>query len=301
MKKVLVIHYSQTGQLSEIVKNFCKPLEGLVDLEFQEVKPTQPFPFPWTNASFFDLMPECVTEQPISIEKLELNHSKYDLIILGYSPWFLSPSLPTTSLFFDENFKSVLNRTKVITLIGSRNMWINSNEKIRKKIKENGGIHIGNVALSDKNNNQISAFTIIHWLFKGKKTKKWGVFPKPGISDKEIKEVEEEGTVLRQLIEFDNLDNFQSDMLALNKMKIPTDIWFIESKAKKIFRIWADLILKKGTTKKKRKVWVKVYQYYLVFALFIVAPILFVIFNIFVRPFVFRKIREDKQRILNLS
>ena len=26
---------------------------------------------------------------------------KYDLVILGYQPWFLSPSIPTTSLLED--------------------------------------------------------------------------------------------------------------------------------------------------------------------------------------------------------
>jgi hypothetical protein len=48
MKKVLILYYSQTGQLTEVVKSFAKPLEidENVELVYQAIEPKKAFPFP---------------------------------------------------------------------------------------------------------------------------------------------------------------------------------------------------------------------------------------------------------------
>ena len=92
MKKVLVITYSQSGQLDEIVGNIIKPLYDEVEMFYEKLKPIPDYPFPWTDMTFWDAMPESVRMIPSELEPLNIDVSKtYDLIILGYPIWFFSP------------------------------------------------------------------------------------------------------------------------------------------------------------------------------------------------------------------
>ena len=57
MKKVLVLYYSQTGQLTDVVKSFAAPLEvdENVEVVYQNIEPKTPYPFPWGYLEFFDI------------------------------------------------------------------------------------------------------------------------------------------------------------------------------------------------------------------------------------------------------
>src|ERR1700753_3342459 len=118
-KKILAIYYTQTGQLGDIVNNFMLPFEQAgFTVEKVIINPVTKFTFPWSSDSFFDAMPESVLSKPTELEPFVLKETKYDLIVLGYQPWFLSPSIPTTSLLENESFKKALDNTPVITIIG---------------------------------------------------------------------------------------------------------------------------------------------------------------------------------------
>src|SRR5262245_19155860 len=60
MKRILVIHYSQTGQLTEVVRAFVGPLLEAPDVEvvFETLAPERPYPFPWPFLQFLDAFPE---------------------------------------------------------------------------------------------------------------------------------------------------------------------------------------------------------------------------------------------------
>lgn len=300
MKKVLTIHYSQSGQLTEIVQNFSNELTN-VDCEHVIIKPKSPFPFPWKTDVFFDIMPDCVLEKPHELEPFELKHDQYDLIIFAYQPWFLSPSIPATSLLKHEKFKTILKDTPVVTLIGSRNMWLNSQESVKKLIKESKGILVGNIALEDKTSNLISVITILHWMLTGKKTKKWGIFPKPGVSDEDIKNVSIYGKLLNDHLHSNQLNSYQDSVIKNKGVSIKTGILFIEGKAKKIFNIWAGLIEKKTANGKRRTFWVNAFKYYLLFVLFIVSPILLIFYYIFILPFTMASVIRKKRYFMGVD
>lgn len=293
--KILAINYSQSGQLDEIIENFISALSSAtVDrIKFSTEKK---FDFPWTVPTFFDTMPECVKEIPTSVSKINYQYEKYDLILFGYQPWFLSPSIPTTSLLKDPIFKSFLKNTPVITIIGSRNMWLNSQESVVKMIQEANGRIIGNLPLVDRSSNIFSAASILHWMLTGKKERKWGIFPMPGISEEDIKGSSKFGEILNQSIKNDSLHNFQSELVMANGLSINTNILFIEGRAKSIFKIWANLILKKESQGKKRSFWVSFFKYYLVIALFVVSPFVVLIYNLLIRPFTGKSIRDKKKK-----
>src|SRR4051812_23280324 len=93
MKKVLVVYFSQSGQQLKILKSLLKPFEGNCEIHFEKLKPLIPFPFPWKSFEFFNIFPETFAEQSIELIPIsEKARSDYDLIIIGYQPWFLSPS-----------------------------------------------------------------------------------------------------------------------------------------------------------------------------------------------------------------
>lgn len=299
MKKVLTIHFSQSGQLTEIVTNFTNELKD-VEFENQLVVPVEKFPFPWTTPVFFDKMPETVLEIPIEIEDIQYNHEKYDLIILGYQPWFLSPSMPITAILNNEKFKTIVKDTPVITLIGSRNMWLNSQESIKSLLKKSGGRLVGNVVLADKSSNLIGVITILHWMLKGEKTRKWGIFPKPGVSDEDIQSVAKFGVFANQALETADYSQLQNQIIDNDGVYVNTNILFIEERAKKLFIIWANLILKK-TKNGKRSFWVNAFKYYLIFVLFVVSPILLLIFNLLILPFTFSSVKKKKRYFQHLE
>tara|TARA_B110000285_G_scaffold119810_1_gene135563 strand:+ start:1338 stop:2246 length:909 start_codon:yes stop_codon:yes gene_type:complete len=296
--KILVIHYSQTGQLTEILDNLTAPFDGTEhELDHVRFSPDPNFDFPWSKSSFFEAMPDCVLSKGCTIAPFKVGHAKYDLVIFGYQPWFLSPSIPTHGILDDSTFQNAIKDTPVITVIGARNMWINAHKEVSKRIKESGGEHIGNIPLIDRNSNLLSAVSIMHWMFKGTKNKKWGLFPKPGISDKDIAEAGEFGVVIKNYVKNRDAD-LQQSILSLEKINIHWTIVFIEKKAKRLFKIWANIIVKKGTTPLKRKRWLLVFRFYLIFALFVVSPIILTIYTLLIRPFVLKRERQEKRLIL---
>jgi hypothetical protein len=294
MRKILVVNYSQTGQLHEIIDQFLLPFSS-DDVERVQLHPATPFVFPWTTDEFFDKMPECVLEEPIELKPVHYSENRYDLIVLGYQPWFLSPSLPVTAILKDAFFKRLMKDTPVVTIIGGRNMWLNSQESVKKLILAAGGKLVGNIPLMDRTSNLISAVTILHWMQTGRKDRKWGMFPLPGVSREDINNGARFGEIVKGAFEKQNYTHLQRDILATGLIEIPTDILFIEQRAKKLFRIWASFIKKKGTTPEKRKRLVTFFKYYLLIALFMVAPILLFVYNLLVAPFTRNTIKKKKE------
>jgi len=92
------------------------------------------------------------------------------------------------------------------------------------------------------------------------------------------------------------LNNYQNELVKAKGLIINTNILFIEGRAKTIFKIWANLILKKESQGKKRSFWVSFFKYYLVIALFVVSPFVVLIYNVLIRPFTGKSIREKKKK-----
>ena len=169
-KKILVIYYTQSGQLEDILNNFTAPLVKAGHIvEKVRVHVAKDYPFPWNGKAFFSVMPDCVLSVPTTLKPFQLKENKYDLIILGYQAWFLSPSIPVNSILQDPSVKAVLKDTAVVTITGARNMWISAMERIKKTLKNSEAKLVGSVALYDKHHNFISFITIFYWMFKGKK------------------------------------------------------------------------------------------------------------------------------------
>jgi len=291
-KKVLAIYFTQSGQLEEIIDSFISPLiESGISVEKVRVRPHTEYPFPWTGEKFFSVMPDCVLGVPTELESFQLKENGYDLIILGYQAWFLSPSIPSNSILNHDSFRNVAKNTPVITITGARNMWISAMERIKKSLHDMGARLVGNIALVDRHTNLVSFVTIFHWMFSGKKDRYLNIFPKPGVSDEDILHAKVFGSIVREHLDKGEWDGMQAELVEQKAVRIKYNLMFIESKANRIFALWARFIGKR----KKRTAWLVVFKYYLLIALFIAAPIILTVDAIFFKPFLSGRIKKQKQ------
>jgi len=187
--------------------------------------------------------------------------------------------------------QNILKDTPVITVTGARNMWITAMERIKKILKNSGAKLVGSIALVDKHHNFISFITIFYWMFKGKKERLLNIFPKPGVADADIENTKNYGTTVQKFLNAENWDGLQDELIAQKAIEVKYNLMFIESKASKIFAIWANIIAKK----KKKTAWLVAFKYYLLIALFIAAPIILTVDAIFFKPFLSERIKKQKQ------
>jgi hypothetical protein len=128
-------------------------------------------------------------------------------------------------------------------------------------------------------------------MFSGKKDRKWGIFPKPGVSDEDITAVSVFGETVRGSLSSGNWNDLQPKLIEQKAVDIRYHLMFIERKAGKIFNIWAKII----TGKKNRSTLLVVFKYYLLIALCIAAPLILLVDAIFFKPFSGKKIKRQKQ------
>ena len=170
-------------------------------------------------------------------------------------------------------------------------MWISAMEKIKPVLKNMEARLVGNIALVDRHHNFVSFVTIFYWMFKAKKERFLNIFPIPGVSQADILNTKNYGTSAIPYLEKGNWQGFQDEMVKQGAVPVKYALMFIESKARKIFKVWAGLIFRR----KKRDAWLVAFKYYLLIALFIAAPIILTVDAILFKPFLSGRIKRQKQ------
>lgn len=295
MKQVLVIYYSQSGQLEDIAKSIAQPFleDEKVELDFYEIKTVHSFPFPWRSAVFFDVFPETFQQIPEEIHPpaKHILEKKYDLILFHYQVWYLTPSIPINSFLKSPYAATILCGTPVVTISGSRNMWAKAQDKVKALLLQNGARLVGNIALTDRHHNMISVVTIVDWLFSGLKRRAYGIFPLPGVAEEEIKGAYKYGETIKSSMKKDNFDSLQALLLAQGAVDYKFFLVSMDKKANRMFHIWSTLILKNP---KKRKLLVTSFKYYVIFAIYFLSPIVFLIELLLFPLLYFLRIKKEK-------
>lgn len=269
---ILVIYYSQSGQLRHILERLVVDIVTECDIEFLPIQPVRDFPFPWNAYDFFDAMPECVQQIPEEIYPLKPKRTSYDCVLLGWQPWFLSPSLPITS-FLKSPFADILHGQKVISVCGSRNMWLNAHEKIKEGLIACGAEQVGNLVLFDRNPNLTSVLTVIRWTFKGQKeASRW--LPAAGVQDEDIRKVNRFGPLIASAVRTGVWNQFQQNFLERGAIELKPGLIVLEQRAIKNFRKFSLFILSKGKRgENSRRPAVLLFKRLLLIGVFILSPI----------------------------
>jgi len=248
-KRVLVVHYSQSGQLSTIAHHFAQPLldHPDIDVTFEQIKPVENFPFPWPILQFFDTFPEAVYLNPPAIQASTLTGEEdFDLIILAYQVWFLSPSLPTTAFLQSPVATKLLQDKPVVTLIACRNMWLMAQESVKSMLNEMGAKLIGNVALVDAAGSVGSFLATPVWVLSGNKGPHLGgLIPKAGVAPEAITACNRFGhRIVEKILLAAKLD--ETLLQGLGAVEVNEKLIASEKIAKRGFRIWGKLLRSLG-------------------------------------------------------
>ena len=134
-------------------------------------------------------------------------------------------------------------------------------------------------------------------MFTGKRDRLLKIFPKPGVSDADIDNCKLFGDLVGKYLATGNYTGMQDELVKQKAVVVKYNLMFIESKARRIFGIWAHFIVKR----KNRTGWLIAFKYYLIIALFIAAPIILTVDAIFFKPFLSGRIKKQKQNYLGVN
>ncbi|HEY6241480.1 MAG TPA: dialkylresorcinol condensing enzyme [Burkholderiales bacterium] len=244
MKRVLVVHFSQTGQLARVARRLVSPLAEAGDMELVEetLHPRRPYPFPWSLWSFLDAMPETVLLDPPALEPLAVRaDERFDLVVLAYQVWYLAPSGPITAFLKSESGKRLLHGRPVVTVIACRNMWLLAQEKVKRLIQEAGGRLLDNVAFTDQGGTLATFVTTPRWLLTGRRNAFWGL-PAAGVAEGEIAGADRFGLALVAALRAGRESQDAPLLAGLGAARVDPQLIFSERAAQRAFYVWSRLI-----------------------------------------------------------
>jgi hypothetical protein len=267
-KRVLVVHYSQTGQLTQIARSLVAPLGSTSDVEvtWLELRPQTPYPFPWPFLRFMDHFPESVYLDPPPNEPVELAEWDYDLVLLCYQVWFLSPSLPITAFLQSPAAERLLRGKPVVTVIGCRNMWVVAHEKMQQLLANCGARLTDNVVFTDRGG-FLTFYTTPRWLLTGKKGN-------AGVHEDDIRAAGRFGRALVRGLRAGAETRGEPMLSGLGAVQVDPKLAVSERMGHRGFRIWGRLIRALGPMgDPKRKPLLLLYSAFLITMIVTAVPV----------------------------
>jgi hypothetical protein len=177
---------------------------------------------------------------------------RYDLVILAYQVWFLSPSQPMTAFLASAEAAQLLKGTPVVTLIGCRNMWLMAQEKLKQRLHELGARLVDNIALTDACGTAASFLATPLWMFTGRQ-KPYGWVPRAGIDEAEIVAARRFGEAMVQRLSADALPIEQAMLTGLGAVRVDEKLIASEKVGNRSFQLWSRLLAALGPPQSHRR------------------------------------------------
>lgn len=273
MKTVLVINYSQTGQLAEITAQVVAPLRAAGhQVHVETLVPVTAFPWPWPIVDFVDAFPECVQLDAPPLRPLSIPADRdFDLVILTYQVWYLSPALPMTAFLQSPAGRRLIAGKPVITLVACRNMWLSAQETMQRLIAEAGGQLRDHLAFTDQGPALATFLTTPRWVLTGRRDR-WLGLPPAGVAPEEIHKAGRFGRALANALERDAEKTGAPMLTGLRACTVNPRLALSERAGRRAFKVWSRLIRACG----RRGQWRR-RPMLLVFALYLIAMVLTVV------------------------
>jgi len=273
VKTVLVINYSQTGQLAEITAQVVTPLRAAGhQVHVETLVPVTAFPWPWPIVDFVDAFPECVQLDAPPLQPLSIPADRdFDLVILSYQVWYLSPALPMTAFLQSPAGHRLIADKPVITLVACRNMWLSAQETMQRLIAEAGGQLRDHLAFTDQGPALATFLTTPRWVLTGRRDR-WLGLPPAGVAPEEIHKASRFGRALADALDHDAETTGAPMLTGLRACTVNPRLALSERAGRRAFKVWSRLIRACG----RRGQWRR-RPMLLVFALYLIAMVLTVV------------------------
>jgi len=296
-KRVLVLHYSQSGQSARAAASFVSTLDpSRFEVRMEPVRARTPYPFPWSFWGFFGVLPDCVLGRAPAIESPGFGpEERFDLVILVYQVWFLAPSLPIQG-FLASPWARVLQGTRVITVVVCRNMWHTASETMKGLLRKAGALHIDNVVLTDPSPPLASFVTTPRWMFTGKQDRFLG-FPPAGVPEEQIRRLSRFGDAISRSEDTLAGPDAHPILRGLGAVAVESRFVLPELIGRLSFRPWAHVIDAAGRLGGiARRAATFLFVLYLVFAILVLVPLAAIVRLLF-HPLVKRPIAAYVERL----
>ncbi|HEB28911.1 MAG TPA: dialkylresorcinol condensing enzyme [Porticoccus sp.] len=219
-----------------------------VEVVYERLRPLTPYPFPWPFLTFFDSFPETVYDDPRPIEPLsEQAKGDFDLIIVAYQVWFLSPSQPVTAFLQSADAEQLLRDKPVVTVIACRNMWLMAQEKMKQHLNRLGARLIDNVVLTDPGHSAATFLSTPLWVLTGNKGPFLnGLIPKAGVSADDIEQAKRFGEAIARQLPDRTVDDNSPMLQDLGAVAVNDRLIASEKVGSRSFHIWGGLLRATG-------------------------------------------------------
>lgn len=273
MKNVLVVNYSQTGQLAQITAQLVEPLRAAGHrVHLETLVPETAYPWPWPIVDFVDAFPECVQLDAPPLKPLSIAaDTPFDLVILTYQVWYLSPALPMTAFLHSPAGRQLIHGKPVVTLVACRNMWLSAQQTMQRLIGEAGGQLRDHLAFTDQGHPLATFITTPRWVLTGRRDRFLGL-PAAGVAAEEIRQASRFGRALADALADDGEKSGAPMLSGLRAVTVNSRLALSERAGHRAFRVWSKLIRAFG----KRGQWRR-RPILLVFALYLITLVLTVV------------------------
>jgi hypothetical protein len=217
-----------------------------------------------------------VYEDPDPIEPLRLAaDAQFDLIIIAYTVWFVSPNLPTMAFLKSPQAARLMRDKPVVTLIGCRNMWLMAQERVKEHIAALGGRLIDNVVLIDVAHMAATLVSTPMWMLTGKRGPFLnGTIPAAGIPANEIAGAARFGSAIARQLPTRRSGDYTPMLRGLSAVSVNEGLIASEPIIRRSFRIWGGLLRSLGNQQSiTRRLVLALYVVFLVSLLLTVVPI----------------------------
>lgn len=255
-KRVLVLAYSQSGQLTAITESLIAPLraDARIEVHVETLKPQRAFPFPWSLWRFLDAFPESAHLVPTAIDTPRLApDDAFDLVILPWQVWFLAPSQPVTAFLKHPLARQVLAGKPVVSVIACRNMWMMAFEKMKGLLTDSGARLIDNVVLTDRAPTLATLISTPMWMLTGRRDAVPGL-PPAGVSADDIRRCSRFGRALRDAL-LDGRETGNAPLLSgLRAVEAAPKLLASERAGTRSFLVWGHLLRAAGQPGSPRRI-----------------------------------------------
>lgn len=273
LKNVLVVNYSQTGQLAQITAQLVEPLRAAGHrVHLETLVPETAYPWPWPIVDFVDAFPECVQLDAPPLKPLSIAaDTPFDLVILTYQVWYLSPALPMTAFLHSPAGRQLIHGKPVITLVACRNMWLSAQQTMQHLIGEAGGQLRDHLAFTDQGHPLATFITTPRWVLTGRRDRFLGL-PAAGVAAEEIRQASRFGRALADALDRDEEKSGAAMLAGLRAVTVNARLALSERAGQRAFRVWSKLIRAFG----KRGQWRR-RPILLIFTLYLITLVLTVV------------------------